>query len=484
MHCSRARPRRTIAWLLLTTALVAGIGLSRVGFMLSFGTMVPVLAIGWFGWHKQSRMLVYVAAMCVGLALGLIRGHSYLQTVHRYENLYFQHVTLTVQAQNDGIYGKKQQLVFDATGVTHDGQQLVGKVSVSGFGEPAILQGDTVVVSGKLYSSRGSYQARMSYASLQVIKHHQTGIGLIRRNFIAGIQSALPEPLGSFALGLLIGQRATLPDAVKQDLLMVGLTHIIAVSGYNMTIMLRASKNIFGQRSKRLSTSFSLSLVIVFLLLTGSSASIVRAAIVSVLSIFAAYYGRQFKPLNLIMIAAAITAWLNPVYVWSDIGWYLSFLAFYGVLVVAPLVMVRLPKRLSRSVIFTMVVESLSAEIMTIPIVLFIFGQMSFIALVANVIVAVLVPLAMLLSLVAGLAGMFLASIAGWLSWPGRIVLTYMLDAAHGLAALPHVFAQGIGFSLAQMLFTYVFIVVVTLVLWFKARAKSATLTDRTQSFI
>jgi len=68
---------------------------------------------------------------------------------------------------------------------------------------------------------------------------------------------------------------------------MVGLTHIIAVLGYNLTIILRASKNLLASRSKRLSTILSLGLIIVFLLITGFSASIVRAAVVSALSSYA-----------------------------------------------------------------------------------------------------------------------------------------------------------------------------------------------------
>jgi ComEC/Rec2-related protein len=483
MQRDKARIRRTTAWLLFTSACVVGVGVSHRGFVIPWRLLSSVVLVGLFSWRRQSRVLIGIVVIVLGFGFGLSRGHNYLQKVQRYDELYLHHVTLRVNALNDGIYAKKQQLVFDASGVECEGKQLVGKIAVSGFGEPAILAGDTVLVSGKLYPSRGSYQARMSYAILVVVAHHESIIGRVRRNFVAGMQSALPEPLGSFALGLLIGQRATLPDEVKQDLLIVGLTHIIAVSGYNMTIMLRASKNIFGRRSKRLSTGLALGLVVIFLLLTGSSASIVRAAIISMLSIFATYYGRSFRPLNLIMIAAAITAWLNPAYVWSDIGWYLSFLAFYGVLVVAPLVAQRLPGRLKKSIIVMMIIESLSAEIMTLPIILYIFGQVSFVALAANIIIAALVPLAMVLSLVAGLAGMFVASVSGWVAWPGRIVLTYMLDAAHSMATVPHVFAQGLGFSLTQMIFTYSLIASTTCLLWFKAHAKSATLTDRAQIF-
>lgn len=142
------------------------------------------------------------------------------------------------------------------------------------------------------------------------------------------MQSALPEPAASFGLGLLIGQRSTIPKSVSLQLAAVGLTHVVAVSGYNLTIIMRAVRKLLRKRSKYQSTVASLLLIGIFLLFTGFSASIVRAAIVSTLSLWAWYYGRTFRPIVLILLAAVITAGVYPIYLWSDIGWYLSFLAF------------------------------------------------------------------------------------------------------------------------------------------------------------
>jgi competence protein ComEC len=366
-----------------------------------------------------------------------------------------------------------------------DGQRLAGKIELSGFGPSAVFQGDKVRVSGKLYAAFGGYQGRISFAQLQIIGHHPSLVADIRRKFTAGMQTALPEPLAPFAMGLLIGQRATLPKNVKQQLLMVGLTHIIAVSGYNLTIMLHASRGLFGKRSKRISTFLSLGLIGLFLLLAGSSASIVRAAIVSVLSIAATYYGRAFRPFNLIMLAAAITAGASPFYLWSDTSWYLSFLAFYGVMVLSPLIQARWPHRWHDSVIVSVALESICAELMTLPFVLYTFGQISLIGLPANVLVVTLVPLAMLLSVVAGLAGMLAGSIAGWLAWPARILLTYMLDISRLLASVPHIFMQQLSFSIPQMLGLYSLLIMLTLALWFKTkRLKYDTITDENENYV
>ncbi len=467
-------------WLLAFLALLAGLALARLGHR-------PVPALCWAGicllpWaiYRRTCIGIIIVVVC-GLSLGWWRGADYVAKLANYQRLYYHKVTLVAVAQNDGVYGTHSQLSFDGANIRTDkNQTLAGKVQISGFGLNSVLQGDSIEATGKLYPAQGTYQARLSFAQLQIIAHHPSVVAEVRRRFAAGMQSALPEPLASFAMGLLIGQRATLPTYVKQDLLMVGLTHIIAVSGYNLTIILQASRGLLAARSKRGSFMLTVGLTAGFLLLAGSSASIVRAAIVSMLSIGATYYGRSFKPLNLILLAAALTAFKNPFYIWNDLSWYLSFLAFFGVMVLAPAILAGFRSRLRESLIVQIALESICAELMTLPIIIHTFGQVSFISLVANVLVVALIPVAMLCSTVAGLAGMFAGSVAGWLSWPARLLLTYMLDTAHLLAHLPHIFIQNLSLSLTQMLVLYAALITFMSSLGFKNKSKSALITDKT----
>lgn len=449
---------------------LAGLGLARAGYALNVAWCYLAAAFLLVTWSKRSAMSLLLAILC-GLLLGCYRGSAYTQKLAAYEYLRYQKVTITARATEDAVYANNKQLAFSASNVVlEDGRQLTGKLQLSGFGENAVFQGDEVEATGKLYPGYGAYQGRISFARLQVTVHHPSLVSDIRRKFTAGMQTALPEPLAPFAMGLLVGQRATLPAEVKQDLLMVGLTHIIAVSGYNLTIILHASRRLLAKRSKRLSTLLSFSLIAVFLLLAGASASIVRAAIVSVLSIIAGYYGRSFKPLNLLALAAVITTWANPVYLWSDLSWYLSFLAFFGVMVLSPLVQARWPARWQRSLVGGVALESVCAELMSLPFVLYIFGQMSLIGLPANVLVVTLVPLAMLLGMVAGLAGMLAGPFAGWFAWPAALLLNYMLDIAHLMARIPRIFIQNRSLPLAAMLGLYALIILVALMLWHKTR--------------
>lgn len=472
----RRQIRRTTLLFALCLTFLLGAGLAQ---------LIHPLAVWWllllpllFSLRKRSWLTLLLVVL-FGLSLGIWRGGQYQGKLARFDSYYDQKVTITAVASQDAAYNKYKQLTFDAKQVIvqDTGERLTGKVSIAGFGLNAVFAGDEIEITGKLKPSLGSYQGRMSYAQMTLIAHHNSLVNELRRRFTAGVQSALPEPLASFGMGLLIGQRNTLPTDVSQALLMVGLTHIIAVSGYNLTILLRSADKLTGKRSKRMAVLISVGLILLFLLFAGTSASIVRAAIVSMLSIAVGYYGRKFKPLVLLLLAAAITAFANPYYVWSDTSWYLSFLAFYGVMIVAPMIQSRWTPKWRDSLVLAVALESLCAELMTLPFILHTFGQMSFVGLVANVLVVALVPLAMLLTLIAGLAGMLVPAVVGWLAWPGRIVLTYMLDVADMLSRLPHVFVQNVGFSTWQMLLSYGLIGVVTLAL--QKRQKSAIITDK-----
>lgn len=423
---------------------------------------------------RRRTIMTAVAITVLGLLLGWWRGTIYLHQLEPYRALALQKVMFTATANVDAVYGQNGQIAFTVRGVRFSNPRMVvvpGTLKVSGHGLNMVYRGDRVQVAGKLYPTRGANQATVSYAELTRVGAAPSFIDTVRRKFAAGMQSTLPEPLASFGLGLLVGQRNTLPPAVTQALLMVGLTHIIAVSGYNLTILLEASRRLLGNRSKELSTAVALVLIFGFLSVAGTSASIVRAAVIALLSLSAWYYGRTIRPLLLILLAAAGTAYANPVYLWADIGWYLSFLAFFGILVLGPLVTRLICRQKEPALALQIIIESLCAEIMTIPLVLYIFGQFSFVSLLANMLVVAFIPLAMLLSLVAGLAGMLVGNVAGWFAWPAHVLLTYMLDIVGLLSRIPHVFQQERYVSVIDMTGCYA-AVVALLVIAYRRRKR------------
>jgi competence protein ComEC len=430
---------------------------------------------------RRRSLLALLLVVVLGCGLGWWRGTAMLEAMAPYQRVTRQQVLLTARAAEDGVYGKQYQLTFTVDQVrllAPEAAELPGSLIISGFGAAAVYRGDTVQVAGKLYPSRGNSVGRISFGEITVLARGGSWIDEFRRRFAAGMQNSLPEPAASFGMGLLIGQRNTLPPEISETLLTVGLTHIIAVSGYNLTIMVNAVRRLLANRSKFQMAAACMALVGTFLLITGNSPSIVRASIISMLSLCAWYYGRAIPPVTLLLTAGAISVWANPLYIWGNVSWYLSFLAFFGVIVVAPLVMRRLyPGEKQPGLLMQITIESICAEMTTLPYVLFIFGQMSLTNLPANVLVATFVPLAMLLGVFAGVAGMFLPALAGWAAWPAKLVLTYMLDMAYLLSRVPHSFIEGIGFSAAYMVVSYAIVGVVMLGL--RRRPKYAIITGK-----
>jgi competence protein ComEC len=219
-------------------------------------------------------------------------------------------------------------------------------------------------------------------------------------------------------------------------------------------------------------------LVLVFIVLVGNSPSIMRAALVSFISIITWYYGRNIRPVLLILLVAAITAGINPIYLWSDIGWYLSFLAFFGVLVLAPLIIRRISHRKQPKLITLVLVETIAAQVMTMPIIIYIFGRASLVSIPANLLVVPFVPLAMLLALIAGVCGMIASTASGVIAVPARLILTYMLDVANLFSRIPHVVMER-SMGLVQMLYMYCLLGGVVVILGLKNGDKHGRLTDK-----
>jgi len=455
--------RRTTVMTVGCVSIIVGLGLSRK-INLEYGDWLILLTPSLLLLKNKNITALTIVAL-IGLGIGVQRGSLYMSKLDEVKSLAVQPVTIEAVAKSDAVYSQKSQLEFTASSVYLTNpykKQLTGTFKISGFGVPMVYRGDRVRASGKLYPTRGANQAQISYAQLEVLNIGNEPVAKLSRSFDTGMENALPEPQASFGLGLLIGQRTNLPAQIIQQLTMVGLIHIVAVSGYNLTILVRGMQRL-RIRSKYQRTLMSLLLISLFILVTGFSASIVRAAVISVLSLVASYYGREFKPLLLIALTVAITGWFNPFYVWSDLGWYLSFLAFFGVLVLAPLLTARLFRRPPK-ILTLILIETLCAELMTLPLIMAVFGQMSLIGLLANLLIVPLIPVAMLLSALAGLGGVLSPVFAGWLAWPAALLLTYILDIVHLLASIPSIFLHVvIDWATMVSLYAALLIVVVTM---------------------
>jgi ComEC/Rec2-related protein len=282
---------------------------------------------------------IVIAISLLLLSAGIWRGHSSILDHEKLRALIGEKVTVTAVVSDDPSTNAKGIMSFGLEKMRENGKTIPGSIQVYTY-PLRVKRGFQLELNGIVKPGYGKYVAELVYPKTTIISSEQSELEKFRQRFFAGMKTALPEPSASFGLGLLVGIRALIPKPLQAELALVGLSHLVAVSGYNLTIIVRAAERILIRFGRGIALIASLWLIAGFLAVTGASPSVVRAAVVSILMLLATYYGRQFKPLVLILLAAAGTALVKPDYL-TDLGWLLSFLAFFGILILAPALWVR-----------------------------------------------------------------------------------------------------------------------------------------------
>lgn len=370
--------------------------------------------------------------ICVlGLLAGFIQGGAFQASIANYQDYVGEKISVEGLVREDPYYSKKgfKQFVLSDARVVDGGREdpLRGEIFISTPTSPDALRHDRVKVTGKLKSGFGPFQGSINYATVETIAHEQNIFDTLRSRFASGVISVLPEPHASLGLGFVIGMKSALPAHMSEALQDLSLTHIVVASGYNLTVLVRMAKRLREKKSRLQTLLLSFGLIATFLMITGNSPSMVRAGLVCGLSLLAWYFGRNFKPLLILLLVMAVTAYAYPPYLWGDIGWWLSFAAFAGILLVVPLITSRFWPDRSPPLLAQAGIESTVAQLMTLPIILLFFQNLSIVGLLANIVIVPLIPFAMLAVATAGFADMIVPVIAGFIAIPAHAIMALIV---------------------------------------------------------
>ena len=216
----------------------------------------------------------------------------------------------------------------------------------------------------------------------------------IKEYFVKQITQIIHEPYASFLLGITIGEKGSLPTDIQEDFKKTSLTHILVLSGYNITILIVAL-TFFLIRIPLHIRVFLLTLSILsFVLVTGLEVPTLRAALMGIISIWAIVFGRVYDVTRALVIIAALFALYNPEIVAYDASFHLSFVATAGLLLFTEKIeeiIKRVPDYM-RLVIAT----SLAAQIAVLPYIVHISGDIPIVGVLSNTIILPCIPLFML----------------------------------------------------------------------------------------
>ncbi|MBC2638740.1 MULTISPECIES: ComEC/Rec2 family competence protein [unclassified Rhodococcus (in: high G+C Gram-positive bacteria)] len=306
-----------------------------------------------------------------------------------------------------------------------------------------LLPGQEVVLRGQLSPPRhrdlSVATVRVSGPPIEVglAPPHQRWAGALRARFAAAA-AVLPEDEAGLLPGLVVGDTSALPPDLKEDFTATGLTHLTAVSGANVSILLGAVLLLVRAVGigPRTGAALAAAALIAFVVIARPSPSVLRAAAMGSVALLALVSGRRKQAMP--ALAAGVIALLT----WSpalavDFGFILSASATAALIVIAPVWVDRLVGRGWPRAVAESVAVTVAAFVVTAPIVAAMAGTVSLVSICANVLVApvvgVITVVGAVAALIAAVSVPAAAVVVRLTHWP----LWWLVTVAEGGARIP-----------------------------------------------
>jgi len=447
-----------VAWLILAGIVVLLTILSKV--------MLPRFAPVWLGRSAQFWFLATLLLLC--LTLGALRYQISSPKVDssqisRYNDLPYDllitgwvHSPLDVRDTHSNM-----QVMVTASDTGEGDKEAKGLLLVRLEGEETFKYGEVIRLRGALstppegeefsyreYLSRQGIHSYLSSVKVTRLPVPCSGNPLLRWIYdfkdkaLGVIYEIFPDPEASLLAGILLGTDSGMSPQVQQAFRDTGTTHIIAISGFNITILAGFLMSISGRfLGKRRGPLVALVGISLYTILVGAEPSVVRAAIMGGLGIFARQVGRRQTALNSLAFTAAFMCLWNPFMPW-DVSFQLSFAATLGLILYAQpfenwvlklLNRITLPARAEKiaSYISIYLLFTLAAQLTTLPVIAWHFGRIPLISILSNPLILPVQPAVMILGGLALLGGVIylpLGGILAWVAWPFSAYTIHMVE--------------------------------------------------------
>jgi len=431
-----------------------------VSISCTIALLVPAVTSGaLFAWSRH-HVYLFVTIFFVCASLGVLRYASFESQLPRaltsFEN---KRVTLegSVCAEPD-----RREKNTHLTLCVHaaDGQAVEGTVLIFADRRTPLLYGDRVRATGKLeqpapfetefgrtfnypkYLEAQGITGTMNFASVEKTTGNDGNVVIaklfhVKRIISTSIDHALLPPESGLALGLLLGEKQALGADLLRSFRNAGLIHIVVLSGYNISILIEAllwSLAFLPIRPRALVASVA---IVLFVLMVGPSATVLRAALMTSLGLFARVTGRTYDIMRALLFSAFVIVLWNPLLFAYDPGFALSFLATLGLVVILPLLETYAERMPSRFGAKEIALTTVATQLMVLPYLAYTMGSVSLVALLPNMLVLPAIPLAMLLSGFVGALGLFAPQLALMCGYVAQLVLTYVITLATFFGNLP-----------------------------------------------
>lgn len=421
-------------------AFILGIFLADkiiIPFLWALVIITIIIIAGIIFYNKKIYLLIILSIL--GLFLGLLYYHFWDWRENKKQLTYNQEITVSGVISQKPIQDTDQKIIINYEKT---------KILIQTAKYPEFSYGDKIEVKGKIEDPKNiktidnfnygkyllSFGIRGTIKNPESIKVTGSGGNIVTKNiyllgdkFESTLNKILSEPYAALEAGIILGTKRNIPDSLMSAFSRDGLTHIVAVSGYNLMIVVSFLGILFASFSRRISFWGSVLFITFFVILTGAPASILRAAVLAILVLWCKILGRRPYYPVLILFTATIMLLFNPYALKNDASFQLSFLAFIGLVAVSGKISnLKLINKLP-SLIKTAFSETMGAQILVLPILILNFGLLSFIAPIANVLILPTIPTSMFLGFISGTVGMLFLPLGRLIGILVYLVLKYII---------------------------------------------------------
>ena len=259
----------------------------------------------------------------------------------------------------------------------------------------------------------------------------------IKEKFSSKINLAVREPESLLLGGLILGEKSAFSDSLRKNFVDTGTIHIVSLSGYNITIIAEWIMKVFSVFPQTFAIGAGILSILLFILMTGGASTAIRAGIMAVLALYARASGRNYDVARALLLAGVVMTLINPFVLYYDVSFQLSFLATIAVIFFAPRVE-KYFQWITKSFGLRDIISVTSAVyIFVLPFILYKMGNLSLVALPANIFILPFIPITMGIGFLTGFAGLFsyfLSVPFGYLSYQ---LLHYELAVVDFFARVP-----------------------------------------------
>ena len=281
----------------------------------------------------------------------------------------------------------------------------------------------------------------------------------IKDKFVEKINNNIQSPENLFMGGLILGEKSQFDKELKQNFITTGTIHIVALSGYNVTIVAEWIMKLFKFLPMNFGIGIGIFAIILFVIMTGANSTAIRAGIMAVLALIARATGRNYDVARALILAGIIMILINPFVLAFDVSFQLSFIATIAVIFVAPRMEKYFMWVTKRFELRDIITVTCSAYIFVMPFILYKMGILSIVALPANALILPFIPFTMLLGFMTGFAGLIWYIFAVPVGFISYLFLHYELFVINLFAKLPLASIAIPNFPLIIMLAIYAYFI-------------------------